>query len=183
MKTIRSRLLHSSAAVATAAMLAFWFTLGGPQVVRADNPETIASPGQEMVLVPVKSMEALENRVRYLEETVAALSEGWQQISTRRLCVSDDTGAQTCITKAQLDSFLHQAPHAEIDQPAVLETAEASPPAAPIDSAAAEPSPSSEPTIIVGENVLPEEPETTGTVTSAISGAVSTAEAEVDPGF
>jgi hypothetical protein len=188
MKTIRSRLLRSSAAVATAAMLAFWFTFGGPQVVRADDPETASSPGQEMVLVPAKSIDALEHRVIFLEETVAAFSERWQQISTHRLCISDDTGAETCITKAQLDSFLNQAPHAEINQPAVLEAAEASPPAAPIESAATEPLPSSEPTTIIGENALPDqEPETTGTVNSAISDAavVSTPEIEIyeDPGF
>ena len=186
MKTIRSRLLRSSAAVATAAVLALWFTFGGSQVVRADDPETASSPGQEMVLVPAKSIDALEHRVIYLEEAIAALSERGQQISTHRLCVSDDTGAETCITKAQLDSFLNQAPHAEINQPAVLEAAEASPPAALIEVAATEPLPSSEPTTIVGENVLPDQaPETTGTVNSAISGAVvvSTPEIEEDPGF
>jgi hypothetical protein len=169
-------------------MLAFWFTFGGPQAVRADDPETASFPGQEMVLVPAKSIDALEHRVVYLEETVASLSEKWQQISTHRLCVSDDTGAETCITKAQLDSFLNQAPRAEINQPAVSKAAEASPPAAPIESAATEPLPSSEPTTIVSENVLPDqEPETTGTVDSAISGAavVSTPEIEIyeDPGF
>jgi hypothetical protein len=186
MKTIRSRLLRSSAAVATAAMLAFWFTFGGPQVVRADDPGIASSPVQEMVLVPAKSIDALEHRVIYLEETVAALSERWQQISTHRLCVSDDSGAETCITKAQLDSFLSKEAHAEISQPAVTEEANASPPAAPFESAAIDPLPSSAPTTIVGENVLPnQEPEATGTVSSAISGAavVSTPEIEEDPGF
>jgi hypothetical protein len=169
-------------------MLAFWFTFGGPQAVRADDPETASFPGQEMVLVPAKSIDALEHRVVYLEETVASLSEKWQQISTHRLCVSDDTGAETCITKAQLDSFLNQAPRAEINQPPVSKAAEASPPAAPIENAATEPLPSSEPTTIVSENVLPDqELETTGTGDSAISGAavVSTPEIEIyeDPGF
>jgi hypothetical protein len=182
MKTMRSRFLNSSAAIAAAAMLAFWFTFGGPQVVRADDPESASFPGQKMVLVPAKSIDALEHRVIYLEETVAALSERWQHISTHRLCVSDDSGAETCITKAQLDSFLNQAPHAEINQPAVLESAEASPPAAPIESATTEPLLSSEPTTIVGQNVLPDqEPETTGTVNSEISGAAP--EIEEDPGF
>ena len=171
MKTIRSRLLRSSAAVATAAMLAFWFTFGGSRIVRADDPDTTSSPVQEMVLVPAKSIDALEHRVIFLEETVAALSERWQHISTHRLCVSDDSGAETCITKAQLDSFLNPAPHAEINQPAVPEEAEAWL-AAPIESAVTGSLPSSEPPTIVGKNVLPEqEPETTGTVNSAISGA------------
>ena len=182
MKTIRSRLLRSSAAVATAAMLAFWFTFGGPQAVRADDPETASFPGQEMVLVPAKSIDALEHRVVYLEETVASLSEKWQQISTHRLCVSDDTGAETCITKAQLDSFLSKEAHAEISQPAVTEEANASSPAAPIESVATtEPLPSSEPTTIVGENVLPDqEPEYTETVKSVSPGAAVVSYPEVE---
>jgi hypothetical protein len=174
MKTMRSRFLNSSAAVATAAILAFWFTVGGPQVVRADDPEAASFPGQEVVLVSAKSMDALEQRVIYLEQKVAALTESWQHINTHRLCVSDDSGAEACITKAQLDSFLNQASHSEITQPAVSEQASAPPPAVPIESAAAiEPSSSPEPTTVIGENVPPEQadPETTGTVSSAISGA------------
>jgi len=182
MKTIRSRLLRSSAVVAIAAMLAFWLTFGVPQVVRADDPGAASYPEQKMVLVSAKSIDALEHRVIFLEETVAALTESWQHINTHWLCVSDDSGAETCMTKAQLDSFLNSAPHAEINQPAVSQEAEASPPAAPIEIAATERLPSSEPTTIVGENALPDqEPETTGTVNSAISGAalVSTPEIEI----
>jgi hypothetical protein len=187
MKTTRSRFLRSSAAIATAAILAFCFTFGS-QVVRADDPETIAPPGQDMVLMPAKNIDALEQRIKYLEESVAALTESWQRINTHRLCVSDDSGAETCITKAQLDSFLSKEAHAKINQPAVNEEASASPPSAPIESAATEPLPSSGPITIVSENVLPDqEPETTGTVNSAISGAVvaSTPEIEIyeDPGF
>ena len=180
MKIIRSRFLSSSAAIATAAILAFWFTFGS-QVVRADDPGALA-PVQEMALVPVKTIDALEQRVKYLEKSVAALHESWQHINTHRLCVSDDSGAESCITKAQLDSFLSKEAHAEISQPAASEEAGTSPPAAPIESAAIDPSPSSEPTAIVGEDVLPnQDPETTGTVNSAISGAaiVSTPEIEI----
>ena len=187
MKTMRSRLLRSSAAIAGAAIFAFWLTFGS-QVVRADDAETIAPPGQDMVLMPVKNIDALEQRIKYLEESVAALTESWQHVNTHRLCVSDDSGAETCITKAQLDSFLSKEAHAEISQPAVTEEANASPPAAPIESAAIDPLPSSEPAAIVGEEVLPnQDPETTGTVNSAVSSAavVSTPEIEIyeDPGF
>jgi hypothetical protein len=181
MKTMRSRFLSSSAAIATAAILAFWFTFGS-QVVRADDPGALASPGQEMVLVPVKTIDALEQRVKYLEKSVAGLTESWQHINTHRLCVSDDSGGETCITKAQLDSVLRKEAHAEISQPAVKEEANASPPAAPIESAAMDAWPSSEPAAIVGEDVLPnQDPETTGTVNSAVSGAavVSTPEVEI----
>jgi hypothetical protein len=167
---MKSRLLRSSAAVATAAILAFWFTFGGAQIVRAADPETLAPSGQNMVLISEKSVQALEQRIITLEETVAALTESWQHINTHRLCVSDDSGAETCITKAQLDSFLSKEAHAEISQPAVSEEANASPPAAPTDIAAAkEPTPSSEPTITVGENV-PAEPEYTQMVNPTSSG-------------
>jgi hypothetical protein len=181
MKTMRSRFLSSSAAIATAAILAFWFTFGS-QVVRADDPGALASPGQEMVLVPVKTIDALEQRVKYLEKSVADLTESWQHINTHRLCVSDDSGAETCITKAQLDSVLSKEAHAEISQPAVTEEVNASPPAAPIESAAIDALPSSGPAAIVGEDAPPnQDPETTGTVNSAVSGAavVSTPEVEI----
>jgi hypothetical protein len=180
MKIIRSRFLSSSAAIATAAILAFWFTFGS-QVVRADDPGALA-PGQEMALVPVKTIDALEQRVKYLEKSVADLTESWQHINTHRLCVSDDSGAETCITKVQLDSVLSKEAHAEISQPAVTEEVDASPPAAPIESAAIDALPSSGPAAIVGEDAAPnQDPETTGTVNSPISGAaiVSTPEVEI----
>jgi hypothetical protein len=180
MKSMRSRFFSSSATIATAAILAFWFTFGS-QVVRADDPGTLASPGQEMALVPVKNIEALEQRVKYLEKSVAALTESWQHINTHRLCISDDSGAETCITKAQLDSFLSKEAHAEISQPTVSGEASTSPPAAPIESAAIDPLPSSEPTAIVGEDALPnQDPEITGTVNSAVSGAAIVSMPEVE---
>ena len=178
MKTMRSRFLSSSAAIATAAILAFWFTFGS-QVVRADDPGAL---GQEMALVPVKTIDALEQRVKYLEKSVADLTESWQHINTHRLCVSDDGGAETCITKAQLDSVLSKEAHAEISQPAVTEEGSASPPAALIESAAIDALPSSGPAAIVGEDAPPnQDPETTGTVSSAVSGAavVPTPEVEI----
>ena len=181
MNTMRPRFLNFSAAIAAAAILAFWFTFGGPQVVRAADTETNSPPGQEMVSVPAKSIDALEQRVIYLEKVVAELSLSWQHIDTHRLCVSDDSGAETCITKAQLDSFLNPASHAEINLPTASEEANASPPAAPIESAA-EKEPLAEPTAVIGENMLPEQadPETTGTVSSAISDAAVVSYPKVD---
>jgi hypothetical protein len=135
-----------------------------------------------MVLVPVKTIDALEQRVKYLEKSVADLTESWQHINTHRLCVSDDSGAETCITKAQLDSVLSKEAHAEISQPAVTEEVNASPPSAPIESAAIDALPSSGPAAIVGEDAPPnQDPETTGTVNSSISGAavVSTPDVEI----
>lgn len=188
MKTsMKSPLVRPSAAVAAAAALAFWFTFGGTQVVRAEDPETLSPPGQDMILVPAKTVKELEQRIKYLEETVAALTESWQHIDTHRLCVSDDGGAETCVTKAQLDLVLNRMSQAEISQPAVSQEAKASPPAEPAEIAATseplpsepveiaattETSPSSEPTTVVEENVLPDQhPEFTGTVKSASTGA------------
>jgi hypothetical protein len=187
MKTsMKSPLVRPSAAVAAAAALAFWFTFGGAQVVRADDPETLSPPGQDMVLVSVKTVNELEQRVIYLEETVAALTESWQHIDTHRLCVSDDGGAETCVTKAQLDLVLNQMAQAEISQPEVSQEAKASTPAEPaaiasttepsqsepVETAATtETSPSSEPTTVVKENALPDQDsEFTGTVKSASTG-------------
>jgi hypothetical protein len=171
--TMQSRFARPSAAVATAAVLAFWFTFGGSQVVRAEDPEILAPPGRDMVLVPVKVIDALEQRVLYLEETVAALTESWQHIDTHRLCVSDDSGAETCISKPQLDALLTQFAQARISQPSVLQEANASPPAEPVEIAATTQTlPSSEPTTAAGENLPPDQdPESTGTVKPESTGS------------
>ena len=132
-------------------------------------------------MVPVKTVETLEQRVIFLEETVEALTEFWQHIDTHRLCVSDDGGAETCITKAQLDVFLTQVAQAKISAPATSQQASVSAPAEP-DAVAAETEtspvadpgtePSSEPAIVVGENLpTDQEPEPTGSLKPAASGA------------
>ena len=91
--------------VLAAAALAFSLTFGG--VARAEELQTVFLEGQEMALVPVKSIEALEKRIAYLEETVNSLTEAWQHIDRHRLCISDANGeAETCLTKSQLDVLL-----------------------------------------------------------------------------
>jgi hypothetical protein len=160
MKTsMKSPFVRPSAAVATAAALAFWFTFGGAQMVRAEDPETLSPPGQDMVLVPAKTINELQQRVIYLEETVAALTESWQHIDTHRLCVSDDGGAETCVTKAQLDLVLNQMAQAEISQPEVSQEAKASTPAEPVEIAATkEPSPTEPVDISARTELSPTEP-------------------------
>src|ERR1700676_5781894 len=107
MKTsVKSRLDRPSAAVAAAALLAIWFTFGASQSARADDIDTLSAPAPDMILVSVKTVNEIEQRIIYLEETVEALTQSWQHIETHRLCVSDDGGAQTCITKSQLDFIL-----------------------------------------------------------------------------
>jgi hypothetical protein len=170
--TVKSLLVRRSAAVAAAALLACWFTFGGSQSARADDMETLSPPAQDMILVSVKTVNELEQRIIYLEETVEALTQSWQHIETHRLCVSDDGGAQTCITKSQLDFLLTRMSSAEISQPSVSQEAKASAPAEAVEAAVTtETPPSSEPTTVVGENVPPDQdPETTGTLTSASTG-------------
>jgi hypothetical protein len=169
MKTpIKSALVRPSAAAA--AVLAVWFTLGSSQIARAEEAESLSAPAQEMILVPAKDVQALEKRIAYLEETVTALTESWQHIDTHRLCVSDDSGAETCITKAQLDVFLGLA---QINEPAVSQEAKAAPPAEPVEIVAAAPAsePATAPVSMVGENLLTEpDPESTGTVTTSEGG-------------
>jgi hypothetical protein len=129
-----------------------------------------------MILVPAKVVETLEQRIIFLEETVAALTESWQHIDTHRLCVSDESGAETCITKAQLDGFLSQSAHAKISEPTLAQEAKLAPPAEATEATevvAAAPTspaaePAAEPATVVSENALPQpEPETTGTVAAA----------------
>jgi hypothetical protein len=177
--TMQSRSARPSA-VAAVAVLAFWFTFGASQMVRAEDSETLA-PAQDMILVPVKTVETLEQRVIFLEETVEALTESWQHIDTHRLCVSDDGGAETCITKAQLDVLLTQLAQAKISAPATSQEASApSPTESDAVVAETETSPvadpgterSSEPTIVVGENLpADQEPDITGSVKAAASEA------------
>jgi hypothetical protein len=140
--TVKSRFAQPS--VAAAAVLAFCLTLGGSQAVRADDADIHSAPGQDMVLMPAKTVSALEQRVIYLEETVAALTESWQHINTHRLCVSDDSGAETCISKAQLDALLIHFAQAKLSEPPVAQEAAVAPPAEPVEMAAVTP-PSAEP--------------------------------------
>ena len=173
MKTMMQCRSARPSAVAAAAALAFWFTFGGAQVVSAEDAQTSAPTGQDMVLVPVKTVETLEQRVIFLEETVAALTESWQHIDTHRMCISDDGGAETCITKAQLDVLLTTLAQAKISQPAVSQEASASLPAEPLAVVAtSESSPSAEAATVVGENLLTDQaPEITGSVKPAVTGA------------
>jgi hypothetical protein len=173
MKTMMQCRSARPSAVAAVAVLAFWLTFGGAQIVRAEDPQTLAPPGQDMLLVPVKTVETLEQRVIFLEETVAALTESWQHIDTHRMCISDDGGAETCITKAQLDVLLAGLAQAKISQPAVSQEASAALPAEPAAVvAASETAPPSEAATVVGENLLTDQaPEITGSVQPAATGA------------
>ena len=104
--------VRASGALAVAALV-LSSSLAGASAARAEEPQTVILQGQEMALVPLKSIEALEQRIARLEETVAALTEAWQHIDTHRICATDPRGeSETCVTKSQLDALLAAQPPA-----------------------------------------------------------------------
>src|SRR5215813_6212111 len=89
------------------ALLALSATAVG-STVRAEDPSAL----QNIVFEPLtKIVTGLESRVANLEASMAAFGESFaaKRIVARELCVADDSGAQTCITKAQLDALLRSA--------------------------------------------------------------------------
>ena len=66
----------------------------------------------------MNALHAVEARVTSIEASLALFAGSFttRELNTRQLCVSDESGAQTCITKAQLDALL-----ARIGQAAAVE--------------------------------------------------------------
>jgi hypothetical protein len=107
------------------AVLTLAVSLDGSRSVRAEDADDLTSSLQEMIFVPImKTVQGLEARVTGLEATVGAMSESFssRRVVAQVLCVSDETGSQTCITKAQLDVLLSGIARAEISQPPVAAT-------------------------------------------------------------
>jgi hypothetical protein len=97
------------------AFLALAFT-SGVSMVRAqtDVPSwMLADPISDAV-------KAVEERLTSLETKVASLTEQLTSRPSRDhdLCVADDAGARTCVSKAQLDRILRMMQAAAIDPPA-----------------------------------------------------------------
>jgi hypothetical protein len=86
------------------ALLALSATAGG-SAVRAGDPSTLQSTVLE------KIVSGLEQQVANLEASMAAFADSFttRRIVAQELCVADGSGAQTCITKAQLDALLRGA--------------------------------------------------------------------------
>jgi hypothetical protein len=119
---MKSVLVRRSGALAV-AMLALSFSFGNSNVVRAEDPETNPSTLREMVFVPImRAVQGLEQRITSIEASINSFAESLasQRIAARQLCISDDSGAQTCITKAQLDAFLTSQVHAAAAEPSII---------------------------------------------------------------
>jgi hypothetical protein len=135
MKSRWNSLMVGGCNVVGLALLALSATAGG-SAVRAGDPSTLPSTVLE------KIVSGLEQQVANLGESVAAFADSFtaRRIAAQELCVADGSGAQTCITKAQLDALLRGA--TQLGQaPAATEpgerTASADKPAAAGDAVAA----------------------------------------------
>jgi hypothetical protein len=107
------------------AALALAVSLDGSRAVRADDADDLTTSLQDMIVNPVmKTVQGLEARLTGLEAAVGAMAESFssQRVVAHALCVSDETGAQTCITKAQLDTLLGGIARAETDRPSAVMT-------------------------------------------------------------
>ena len=111
MMTTKSRLLTKISCGLSVAFLAFAYT-STVSTVRAQSDVPTW-----MMEDPISSnVKALEDRIAGLEAKVASLTS--QQSTDRELCVTDNAGARTCISKAQLDRLLKMMQTAAIDEPA-----------------------------------------------------------------
>jgi hypothetical protein len=107
------------------AVLAFAGSLDGSRAVRADDADDLTASLQEMIVDPImKAIQGLDQRLALLEASVGGMAEqpGSRRVVAQVLCVADETGAQTCITKAQLDSLLSGIARAAASQPSVAVT-------------------------------------------------------------
>jgi hypothetical protein len=168
------------------AVLALSVCIGASHAVRADDADDLTSALQEMIVDPImKSVHALEERMASVETSVSAMAESFssRRVAVQMLCVSDDSGAQTCITKAQLDSLLSRVARAEINPPlAAVKEAKAVPAEEEAVETVVTKDPARAPDMTGSAEEKPaidQEPEHTGTVASSGAAIVSYPDVEV----
>ena len=105
MKTRMKALLVAAYGVIAAVLLASPFATDG-RAVRAEVPDALSAARSQMVMISTAALDGLEQRVSYLEGVVASLTLASQHVRTYQLCISGDDGAETCLTKPQLDALL-----------------------------------------------------------------------------
>ena len=110
MMTLKSRLLTKVSCGVSVAFLALAFT-SNISAVRAQTDV----PSWMMVDPISTTVTALEERIATLEAKVASIAASQQ---STELCVADEAGARTCISKAQLDRLLKLVQTAAIEPPA-----------------------------------------------------------------
>jgi hypothetical protein len=116
MKTGKTSLLGRFCGTFSIAMLALAFSIGSSNVVRAEESEIVAPSVHEMIVAPLmKTIEGLEQRLASLEGSLSSMAASFtsQRVVTKQICVADESGAETCITKAQLDEVLERIAQAE----------------------------------------------------------------------
>ena len=105
------------------ALLALSLT-SGVSAVGAES-EDPGLPWREMLVIPImNALHEVHGQLSSLEASIALFAGSFasQQITTNELCVADNSGAQTCISKAQLDALLAMmAPAAVKPAPAATE--------------------------------------------------------------
>ena len=107
MKTCETGFSAGLVCVISVACVVVALTFGVP-AVRADS-EISAASLQELVVAPMmRAVHSTAARFAGLEATVDRLRESFtsRQIVAQELCVADQTGAQTCVTKAQIDAMI-----------------------------------------------------------------------------
>jgi hypothetical protein len=159
------------------AALALVVSLDGTRAVRADDFDDLTASLQELLVDPImNTLHRLDERLTSAEATVSSLAESFtsRRVVTEMLCVSDQSGAQTCISKAQLDSLLSSIARAEIARPSLAGTqAKPLPTEEPIETTlepaivTKDPAPEQNPA--GEESVADQGPEHTGTLQSALS--------------
>jgi len=191
------------------AALLLAVSFDGARSARAADPDAL-TPLLETIITPIiTTVQGVEQRLSGLDDTVGAFADSFtsRRVVAQMLCVSDESGAQTCITKEQLDSLLKRVAQAEIGQPSNVaassgvpaevaqpsDTAEISQPSDAATEASAQPPAESVESVIATEptppapanvqgSILPPDqgPEYTGTVKTASSGAAVVLHPEIE---
>jgi hypothetical protein len=90
------------------ALLALSVAAGGSAVRAAGDSPVLDSVALEPLM---KLADVFSQRIAKIEASVASFKDSLtaKRVAAQELCVADDSGAQTCITKAQLDTLLKGA--------------------------------------------------------------------------
>lgn len=105
MKSRWNSLVTGGCNVIGMTLLALSVTAGGSAVRAAGDSPVLDSAALEPLM---KLADVFSQRIARIEASVAAYTESLttRRVATQELCVADDTGARTCISKAQLDALL-----------------------------------------------------------------------------